>query len=374
MSFQEVFSMKILLLNNNPVVTKLVTLSAQKTSDELDIIDNIDAVSSQNYDLLIIDDALYTENTLEELSSKIKFIKSLYICSKNAEIVDDFNSILKKPFLPTELVELFASLANSLNNESETDELEIDNNNLGALDELDEDVNKDDLGELDDLDEENKDDLGELDDLDEENKDDLGELDDFDEESTDDLGELDDLDEENKDDLDEFNSESIEDEESEAASILDKEDLQEVQDLLEETEVNEDNSVESNEVSEVDELEEVNEEELELSETSDELEEVNEDLESQIESAVLELSDEDLQSEIDGDILLGIDSLTSKDLKIAIGEEINEEEVSNATDMSTTDNNGVEALKKLLQALSNEDVVASLKGMKININITLGGN
>jgi len=38
----------------------------------------------------------------------------------------------------------------------------------------------------------------------------------------------------------------------------------------------------------------------------------------------------------------------------------------------TTDNNGVEALKKLLQALSNEDVVASMKNMEININITLG--
>ena len=33
---------------------------------------------------------------------------------------------------------------------------------------------------------------------------------------------------------------------------------------------------------------------------------------------------------------------------------------------------GVEALKKLLKALSSEDVVASLKGMKISINITLG--
>ena len=38
----------------------------------------------------------------------------------------------------------------------------------------------------------------------------------------------------------------------------------------------------------------------------------------------------------------------------------------------TTDNDGVQALKTLLQALSNEDVVASMKNMKININITIG--
>ena len=79
------------------------------------------------------------------------------------------------------------------------------------------------------------------------------------------------------------------------------------------------------------------------------------------------------------------DSLSSKDLKLAIGEEIQEEEIPELeeerededlredTSTEKTDS-GVEALKKLLKALSNEDVAASLKGMKININITLGDN
>ncbi|PHQ65504.1 MAG: DNA topoisomerase IV, partial [Sulfurimonas sp.] len=141
------------------------------------------------------------------------------------------------------------------------------------------------------------------------------------------------------------------------------------------------------------------------SEESDIAEETNlniddikdEDLESEIENAVLELSDEELESELDADTLLeiavsdidGLESLNTRDIKLAIGEEVGDEEVASDTldevvqsdeveSLQETNldidpsNEGVESLKKLLAALSNEDVVASMKGMKININITLG--
>ncbi|MDD2567943.1 MAG: DNA topoisomerase IV, partial [Thiovulaceae bacterium] len=94
-----------------------------------------------------------------------------------------------------------------------------------------------------------------------------------------------------------------------------------------------------------------------------------------------------------------LDSLTDRDLKLAIGEEVEEEllaeqeaeeiaeemqeepsaeiapqEPAHDAEVQTKkeSNEGVEALKKLLQALSNEDIAASLKDMKININITIG--
>jgi len=92
---------KILLLNDNPVVNKLVTLSAQKTSDNLDVATNIDEIEGKQYDLLVVDDTLYSDELFEELNSKVKYSKSLYICSRDAQAVDSFDSILKKPFLPT---------------------------------------------------------------------------------------------------------------------------------------------------------------------------------------------------------------------------------------------------------------------------------
>ena len=118
------------------------------------------------------------------------------------------------------------------------------------------------------------------------------------------------------------------------------------------------------------------------------------DLETQIETAVSELSAEDLNGEVNKETLLdiatseinSIDSLTSKDFKIAFGEEVEEidddalaedetfdevEELKQEIDEHTK-NDGVEALKKLLEALNDKNVAASMKGMKISINITLG--
>jgi len=127
-------------------------------------------------------------------------------------------------------------------------------------------------------------------------------------------------------------------------------------------------------------------------------------LEDQIESAVGELTEEELESELDEDTLLGIvssemdaiDSLNARDLQIAIGEEVTaeapqEEEKTTSLDEDSEDtmqedpksddvsnleieanNEGIESLKKLLEALSQKDVAASMKGAKISINIELG--
>jgi len=526
---------KILLLNDNPVVNKLVTLSAQKTSDELEAVENIEDIENDSYDLFVLDDTKYTQDVMNELANKITFSKSLYICSKNAEEVSGFTSTLRKPFLPTDLVDLFALLAREastidLDTPPVSDEVleldDIDTEELGEIDELDDlddieadgeiggiedlDTDEDEL-QLEDIDEIDIDDISEKiqssqgdEDL-ELYKEDIGEgdeveglkemeeelelPDDLDLEEVDEiealtldeeepeLEALEDTDLELPDDLELDENLTPETDEDLEDGILDKDDLQEVQDLLEmdeeenekepELEGLEDTDLELpddleldeediGEPAQADEIEDLEETELELPDDleleeepelegledtdlelpddleldeedigepaqADEIEDLEEtelelpddleidesveDLETQIQTAVANLSDEELESEVDEAMLLdiaNIDSLTSRDLKLAIGEEVTQEsttessqgsEVSGIEDSSlesisesdeetkiptnteiTTDNDGVESLKKLLTALSNEDVAASLKGMKININISLGDN
>lgn len=436
--------MNILLLNNNPVVNKLVTLSVQKTSDELHTAENIEAIESGDYDLLIIDDALYSDEAMDEIASKISFSESLFICSKDAQERAEFTKTLKKPFLPTDLVETLIALAKMVDTvelnkmdsieESDFDALADDalfhdfetDESLDDLDDLDALEEVEDLDMFDTSDEAAFDDAA-LEDAKEEgvlDKDELQEVqslleetetegfDDFDFGTTpdeqeddaldfeDDALELEDIQtpkEELMEDPFSFEEEELEEdalhgleEETDEEEMLDfKEEAQEEvepQEELEET-LNEDDFEEE-------ELEEVEpQEEVEKALQEDDFEEENleeEDLASQIQEAVDSLSDEDLQSELDEDILLSIGSLTSRDLKLAIGEEVQEEqpdlydaktsqdatsettEVQRSIEHSNQNGNGVEALKKLLKALSNEDVAASLQGMKININITLG--
>ena len=81
-----------------------------------------------------------------------------------------------------------------------------------------------------------------------------------------------------------------------------------------------------------------------------------------------EVEDEDLQN----DQIIDIDDLDEVAMDEA--EELAEvaQPISNETAASHTD--GVEALQALLKALSNEDVAKSLKGMNISININFGND
>ncbi len=459
--------MNILLLNNNPVVKKLVTLSVQKTSDELHTAESVEAIEAGDYDLLIIDDALYSDETMDELASKISYSESLFICSKDAQEQAEFTKTLKKPFLPTDLVETLVSLAKMVDtvelekmdgiNESDFDvaddalfhDFETDDS-FDELDNLDALAEMEDLDMLEETDEEaynnaaledvkeegvlDRDELQEVQSLLEETEEDaeIEDFDDFDFDAIEESKEEDSLDfeddaleaediktpqEELMEESFSFEEEEIKESEPELEDVLlgheeetDEEETLDFEEELQEEvepqeeaepqeEVEEEAEEELEEAFEEDSLETENldeeaEEEVEevevepQEEIEEELEE--EDLASQIQEAVDSLSDEDLQSEIDEDILLNIGSLTSRDLKLAIGEEVQEEQPDfcdaktsqdvtlekadeqGSLEQTSHNNNGVEALKKLLKALSNEDVAASLQGMKININITLG--
>ena len=530
--------MKILLLNDNPVVNKLVVLSAQKTSDEVEIASSSEDIPSQSYDLLIVDDSMYSDDLLNEINTKIKYKNSLLICTKDAQIPDAFSSILKKPFLPTDLVELFMMLEKEVESEEVVNKVK-EEEQMGEEETIaEEDIATDEIGDLSDdlelddeldldldtvLDEEislNDEDFGEsvlddeeaqkVKDLLDENEEELS----FDDEAEQDLESLE------LEELGAFNEESIEELAKEESEIEEKLSKSEEQDLStdydlaldledeadidisededfaleEEVEALEDEEPEALQPEIVEELEEVasettidesnvledelavdfeeeaNEEseELVVSEESDKREstvleqadarndgdlealqietvedEVDEvafdeldsledelavdlekehdeefeelvaaegvsdaeseelvapqesNLEDEIQNAVESLTQEDLESELDEETLLQIAKneidplagLTSKDFKMALGEEMDEEEIEDVEEAITEtspvseveggtqeQNSGVEALKKLLEALSDKDVAASMKGMKISINITLGDN
>ena len=211
--------MKILLLNDNPVVNKLVTLSAQKTSDELDVVDSIDSIQAGEYDLLVVDDTMYNDDMFSEIKSKIMFGASLYICSRDAAEVKAFSWTLKKPFLPTDLVELFLKFSKEVETGGlNKEEIATD---IDELEEFDsQELKLEEETELDELDEFETEELGEELVLDE----------DMELSLDDELGDLDDellLDDEEL----LLGDEDIE----EGESVLDDEEAQKVKDLLDET-------------------------------------------------------------------------------------------------------------------------------------------
>ena len=112
-------SMNVLLVNNDAVVTKLVTLSTQKTGDRLDIARDIDEVRDESYDLLILDGGLFDRAFLEALNDKAIYAHSIFITTRENPDEGLFEKVLYKPFLPTELLVLLHQFATSVQKEQE---------------------------------------------------------------------------------------------------------------------------------------------------------------------------------------------------------------------------------------------------------------
>jgi uncharacterized membrane protein len=522
--------MKILLLNDNPVVRKLVALSAQKTKDDLSVIWSVDEVEGSEYDLLIVDDAHYSDEAMSALKEKIQYKTSLLMATRGNATPAGFDKVINKPFLPTDLVDLFSQIAKDLTSPVQEavearipdakkaivldDTLEDDVEEEGFdITNLDDDLNLDDFdiedeedteetkmnvldheevqelqGLLDDTDNFDIEDELSFDDLlddekeaiaetavdDEMNDEDLlasldddvlqaleakspegspeNELDDtmdefdFDEEllgldeepakpaqeSLDDedlLGSLDDL-----MGIDESEGDVVSEELAPIEEALDEDLLGSLDDLLAMDEEEVTPAPQAAEVAEeIDDLDALlleglegldEDEEIGSGEAADDALSDDEfgELEQQIQEAVEELGVEDLEKGLDevdmGDLedFGDLDGLSERDIKLAIGEEVEEEpevhvgqgshsslhtesleealigepsmvelddELEDINiDMPTalastqehhgTPSEGMDALQALLKALSNEEVSKTLKGLSINININFG--
>lgn len=102
--------MKILLFNDNPVVRKLVALSAQKTKDELFSVGSMEEIGESGYDLLIIDDGLYRDELFASLKESVTFKATLLMATRGNALPSGFDHSINKPFLPTDLVDLFGRI------------------------------------------------------------------------------------------------------------------------------------------------------------------------------------------------------------------------------------------------------------------------
>lgn len=149
--------MKILLLNKNPVISKLVRLSAEKLEYEFEeqtqYVDDL-----PQYDVIVIDDSV--EANLQDLESKCERL----ICISSGETnTQSARKILHKPFLPTDLIALMREEEQTTSQESpQAQEASINDDTPLDLDSLSFDAPQEPMQEdnniyLQDISEENAD-------------------------------------------------------------------------------------------------------------------------------------------------------------------------------------------------------------------------
>ena len=98
--------MRLLLLNNNPAVSRLIKLSAEKAGYELDEFEDYGLVPLTTYDVILIDNELYDETMIAGVCESTGCDYIVYICQRGAKKPEAVNVSLEKPFLPTDFLVL----------------------------------------------------------------------------------------------------------------------------------------------------------------------------------------------------------------------------------------------------------------------------
>ncbi|CAA6817199.1 MAG: Unknown protein [uncultured Sulfurovum sp.] len=97
--------MHILLINNNPVVSRLLMLCTRDANHILEEVEDVAALQQEYYDFVFIDEALYEGDVLT-LDDRVTIGTKILFSNEDVQI-NAFDMTIKKPFLPSQILELF---------------------------------------------------------------------------------------------------------------------------------------------------------------------------------------------------------------------------------------------------------------------------
>ena len=112
--------MNILLLNTNPVVSRLLSLCIRDGDTVLEEVTAASAVQRDRYDIVFVDDASYVAE-VEELLQRLLVRKKVCLAAKQSEdgLFDAFDEVITKPFLPSQLTAVLESISEEVKEEEE---------------------------------------------------------------------------------------------------------------------------------------------------------------------------------------------------------------------------------------------------------------
>ena len=103
--------MKILLINSNPVVSRLTALSARKEEIQIEEIQEVTELSSDTYDIVFVDADSWSKDVSDVISENIKTQKKvLFYAQDDKKENEIFDMSILKPFLPSEVSAVIRSI------------------------------------------------------------------------------------------------------------------------------------------------------------------------------------------------------------------------------------------------------------------------
>ncbi len=103
--------MNILLINTNPVVSRLISLCMRDDDTVFEEVIDANLIVLDRYDIMFVDDASYSD-ALQYTLTNLMIRKKVFLSAKNSseDSSDYFDEVIKKPFLPSQITAVLESL------------------------------------------------------------------------------------------------------------------------------------------------------------------------------------------------------------------------------------------------------------------------
>jgi len=103
--------MNILLINSNPVVSRLISLCMREEDTVFEEVESVGDVALDRYAVVFVDDRSYNEE-IKRVLENLMIRKKVFLAGGevNEEILELFDEVIKKPFLPSQIRAVLKSM------------------------------------------------------------------------------------------------------------------------------------------------------------------------------------------------------------------------------------------------------------------------
>ena len=124
--------MHILLVNTNPVVSRLLSLNARDNEDiRIDEVDSFGDLQRKRYDVAFIDEKCCDMGEIAKILKRIKSRKNILLSTEKESPVEGIDRIVSKPFLPSEITHLLQEMMLEMVDGEETEDENIEDEEAG---------------------------------------------------------------------------------------------------------------------------------------------------------------------------------------------------------------------------------------------------
>ena len=116
--------MKILLINTNPVVSRLVSLCMRDESIVFEEVEHVTEAGESAYDVVFVDDASYNDKVAAFSGWVAQVGKLVFLSGRDSgeEIGGKFDLVIKKPFLPSQIQAVIDQMKEEMPDNTEAEE------------------------------------------------------------------------------------------------------------------------------------------------------------------------------------------------------------------------------------------------------------